>query len=290
MKHAFSTVACPEWTLQRVAEFASSAGFDGVELRSFGHDSGELACEPTQIAAAKARELLEDHGLDAATVATSVRYDKPVIFPPIVGRALVDSDIPVRATKAAVQTAASLECPFVRVFAFELMAGESRKGGLRRILPRLDLAVKTARHTGVRVLLENGGSFPTAADLAEIIDAVGSPLLAAAYSPAVAAAAGEDPGTGVALLGDRLCSVKLRDLAGGRPAALGEGDLPTETVATLLRDRGYDGWLVYELDRLWLREPADPTDLLRHAAQTMTRWTARPMTEIERRKFAGQPA
>jgi len=39
MRTAFSTVACPEWTLEDVASFAAEAGFGGVDLRSFGHRS-----------------------------------------------------------------------------------------------------------------------------------------------------------------------------------------------------------------------------------------------------------
>ncbi len=42
MKPAFSTVACPEWTLEDVAEFAGRSGYQGVELRTFGHSSTDL--------------------------------------------------------------------------------------------------------------------------------------------------------------------------------------------------------------------------------------------------------
>jgi len=293
MKPAFSTVALPDRTLDQIIPLASDLGYMGVEMRTFGHDSRgrarDLACEPCMTGSGKLRGLLHDHGVEAAGLATSIRYDQPV-FPPVIGRVFGDFERAVRDTKAAVMTAAAIGCPFVRVFAFEL-EHESRASGLRRIMQRLDLAARTARHTGVRLLLENGGSFPTAADIADILDRLGSPFACAAYSPAVAAMAGEDPAEGVRLLGSRLESVKLRDMAGGTPAPLGEGEADygaggAEGFVRRLAERGYDGWLVYEHDRLWWPGLGDPTELLRDAAEKIYHWMGGPKGEIERRKFA----
>jgi sugar phosphate isomerase/epimerase len=302
MKPAFSTVACPDWTLDRIVPFAREAGYAGVELRSFGQTGGgqsgsDLACEPCFTSAHKLREAFEHEGVEAACLATSIRYDQ-IVFPPVIGRVIGDFEAPVRETKRAVATAASIECPFVRVFGFEL-ENESRSSGLPRILQRLEVAATTARHTGVRLLLENGGSFPTAADLRELIERVGSPFLAAAYNPAVAAMAGEDPLAGVRTLGGLLSSVKLRDICvgdrdhekPGAPAPLGEGDLDLggvgfEGFVRGLAETGYDGWVTFEYDRMWWRETPDPSDVLRDAAAKITRWSGAPMSDLESRKFA----
>ncbi|HHN77487.1 MAG TPA: sugar phosphate isomerase/epimerase [Phycisphaerales bacterium] len=284
MKPAFSTVACPDWTLDRVIPFAAEAGYLGVELRTFGHNASDLACEPCLTSSEKIREMLIDEGVDAAALATSIRYDQPV-FPPVIGRLVGDFEKPVRETKMMVAEAASIECPFVRVFAFEV-EGESRKNAMRRIVQRLELAAATARNTGVRLLLENGGSFPTAADVLELIDRVGSPLIAAGYAPAVAAMAGEDPVEGLGLLEGVLESVRLYDLASGRPCPLGEGELGAEAFVRSLADTGFEGWVVYEHDRLWWKDLPDPAETLRDAAEKMFRWSGRPMGELEARKYA----
>jgi len=302
MKPAFSTIACPDWTLDRIVPFARDAGYAGVELRSFGQTGGgqsgsDLACEPCFTGAQKLRELFEHQGVEPACIATSIRYDQ-IVFPPIIGRVIGDFDRPVRETKLAVETAASIECPFVRVFAFEL-EHESRANGLRRIIQRLELAATTARNTGTRLLLENGGSFPTGADIREIIDRIASPFLAAAYNPAVAWAAGEDPTQGVRTLGAALENVKLRDMLigdpetgkPGQPAPLGEGDLDLggigiEGFVGKLASTGFDGWITYEHDRLWWPGLGDPEELLRDAASKIYRWSGAPMSDLERRKFA----
>ncbi len=293
MKPAFSTVACPDWTLDRIIPLAGELGYMGVEMRSFGPHAGnpasDLACEPFLTSAEKIRDLCDEHGVETACIATSIRYDAPV-FPPVIGRVIGDFERPVRETKRAVQLASSLSCPYVRVFAFEL-ENESRPNGMRRIMQRLDLAARTARHTGTRLLIENGGSFPTAADLIEIMNRLGSPNVAAAYSPAVAAMSGEDPAEGVRMLGSALGSVKLRDMAHGKPAPLGEGEADfgsggAEGFIRMLAQRGFDGWAVYEHDRLWWPGAGDPTETLRDAAEKIYRWMGGPRGEIESRKFA----
>ena len=105
MKPAFSTVACPDWTLDRIVPFAREAGFAGVELRSFGQTGGgqsgsDLACEPCFTSAAKLRGAFEQEGVEAACLATSIRYDQ-IVFPPIIGRVIGDFERPVRETKRA---------------------------------------------------------------------------------------------------------------------------------------------------------------------------------------------
>lgn len=280
MRPAMSTVACPDWTLRMVAEEAERGGWGGVELRTEGTGGVNFACDPALSDAAKVRDLFARSGLKVVTLSTGVAFDAPV-FPPVIGYAFTDAEGPIRETKRAVELAAQIDCPTVRVFAFQLHGNESRAAGLRRIVPRLRLAAATARNTGVRVLLENGGSFPTARDLNEIISAVDHPLLAAAYCPAVAAAAGEDPQRGLDLLGSRLLTVKLRDHRAGKACLLGEGELPTQTIVDALRRSGFAGWLVYEHDRAWLGTTPDAADVravLSHAARTLYSWAGSAVT------------
>ena len=220
MKPAFSTVACPEWTFAKLAEHAERWGFLGCELRTFGYGATQFACDPALTAPAKVRSLLGRAGVEIASLGTSIRYDEP-ISPPVIGHLTSDTERSVRETKGALDLAVQLECPLVRVFGFELHGSERRKSALDRIAGRLVKAADYARNSGVSLMIENGGSFPTATSLAEVLDAVNSPLLTAAYSVPVAALAGESAAAGINVLGERLACVKLRDFKSGRPCALG---------------------------------------------------------------------
>ncbi|MEM7755677.1 MAG: TIM barrel protein [Planctomycetota bacterium] len=275
MKIALSTLACSDWTLEHIVTFAESAGYEGLDHRTFGHGSTGLVYDPCLVGPGKLRGLLGAHGLESSSLATSIRYDAPV-FPPVLGRVISDYEASVKATKSMVRTAASIECPHVRVFAFELPKGESRSSGLRRIQQRLEMALTTARHTGVKLVLENGGSFPLASDLAEIITRINNPLLMACYNPVVGHAAGEDIVQAVRMLGRMLAIVKLKDLRGLEPVAIGDGDVPLEPMIGELVRRKFNGWGVVEWDRLWFKDSekavSDPTAVLEASAATAYKW------------------
>lgn len=251
MKPAFSTVACPDWTLDNVAETAENVGALGVELRTFGHGSTQSACDPALTATEKVRTILAAAGVRPCCLSTGIRFDEP-IFPPVMGRVFSDTERSVRECKGMIDLARDLACPYVRVFAFEFHGDENRKNATARILDRLTKSLDHCRNSGVQLVLENGGSFPTATLLAELIDEAASPLLMAAYSPAVALQAGESFVNGINVLRDRLVSIKLKDFKGGRPCALGQGEQPVAEVLDAAAGAGFDGWLVYEYDRAWL--------------------------------------
>lgn len=275
MKPTFSTVACLDWTLDRIIDLAAAAGYLGVELRTFGHGSTACACDPALTDAAKFRAMLDRSGAEPLCLATSIRLDHPHPTGPL-NKALGDLEQSVRQCKYAIDLAAELHCPFVRVFGFEIGAHENRAAALERIMERLAKGLDHARNTGVRLVLENGGSFNTSAQLAEILDMADSPLLGAAYNVAVAHAAGEDALQGLNVLGDRLLVAKLRDFSHGLPCPLGQGEMPTRTVVEALARTGFTGPLVFEYDRAWfphLAGPdADPTSILHDAARTMYQW------------------
>lgn len=274
MKFAFSTVACPEWTLERVAEVAERLGYLGVELRTFGSGSWASACDPFLTDGAKVMSLIRGAGAEPCCIATGISFEEPVT-PPVIGWVISDTERSVRAGKEAVDLAARLECPFVRVFAFDVPVGESRSSALARICARLAKVVDAGRARGVRVLIQNGGGFSTAAELAEIMDRLNHPMLFAAYDAATARLAGEDPAAGINVLGDKLGTVKLRDFSAGKPCPLGDGDQPCESVVRELSRRGYDGWVVYEYDRAWVAGGVDVEAALRTSVERLYSWAGR---------------
>ena len=285
MKFAFSTVACPDWTLDRVVAFARQAGYAGVELRSFGHADPRLTCDPCHTDGAKARRLFDEAGVDPIGIATSIRYDAPV-WPPFIGRVIGDFDLPVRQTKSAVEVARGMGADYARVFGFELRQGEERSRGSRRVLERARAAATTARHTGVRLALENAGSWSTGAQLAELIDACADPLVGGIYSVAAAGEADEAPEAGIAALGDRLLGVKLIDTRKGRPVPLGQGEQPIERTVRALARAGYEGWITVEWPRLWIKGLSEPEQTLTQAADRLYGWLA----DEQRRAGPARPA
>lgn len=255
MDIAFSTVACPEWPLDRVVALAEELGFDGLELRTFGEGSTRFACDPAMTDTAKLRALFADTAVDPSCMATGLVFDQQV-WPPILGR-LLDLEGPIRDARWAVRRAAEFGGQQVRVFGYQLGEGEKRINGVRRVQDRLKLVVATARNTTVRLVVENGGSFATADELLELLDGLDSRYVGASYNVAVAQRAGEDPIEGIAKLGGLLANVKLKDVdRDGKPCLIGEGEIPAEAVVRALESRGFDGWLTLEWDRAWFKGDA----------------------------------
>lgn len=273
-KPAFSTVACPEWSLAQVAHAADRFGYEAVELRTFGDDSRRFACDPALTDPQKTRRLFAQYGVEILSLATSIRFDAPIL-PPVIGVMLSDAERSVREAKHAIDLALALECPFVRVFAFEPPPGERPASALARIVHRLQLVADNARNTGVKVVLENGGAFPRASDVLNILDRVASPLLGVSYSLAPGFAADDLPERAVAALADRLWIARIKDTRGGTPCPLGQGELPCETFVHVLADSGFSGPVVYEWDRAWLPDLAPADAILPAVPRLMADWAAR---------------
>ena len=74
MRLAFSTVACPDWTLPRAIALAEELGYDGLEMRTFGEASNRFACDPALTGSAKVGAMLRASAVSPACVATGIRF------------------------------------------------------------------------------------------------------------------------------------------------------------------------------------------------------------------------
>lgn len=277
IRTAFSSLACPDWTLDRVAHAAATWGFQGVELRSLGSGAGAaaVASDPALTDPSKVRRTIDEAGIELVSIASGCRFDAP-IFPPVLGHVLPSRHAPVREARRAVELARDCGAPFVRVFGFEIPPRERRASAINRIVLRLREVCDHARNRNVIVLLENDGSFSAASDLLEVIAQVDHPLLGACYDLSAAARVGEDPIAGAAALGPLLKAARVRDVRAGRPCPPGEGDLPcaafVRAVSAGATELGTQPWVIMTWDRAWLRDLAPAEDVLPRAAERLAEW------------------
>lgn len=268
---AMSTLACPTRTLAEAVAIAEGAGCDAVELRTGGVRARELACDPFLSDETKTRGLFDVAGVKPACLATGVKFDTPV-WPPVVGF-LFDNEPEVRAAKRAIDLAAQLECPLVRVFGFERQGRESYKAALKRITGRLQLACDHARNTGTMVVVENGGDFAGAEQIAELIGAVDSTLIGAAYDVAIGHLAGDTPERMTGALRGSLRLVRVKDRgADGRPVQLGEGTQPVQAFVRHLAANRWSGTVVFEWEAAWFEGLAPIEEVLPGAVRRLCEW------------------
>lgn len=265
---AFSTVACADRTLGGVAALAAQQRWPGVELRTFGDDSRTSACDPALSGHQKVRALLRRAGVEPVSLATGIGFGEAV-SPPVIGHVFSDTERAVRAAQRAVDLAALLECPLVRVFGFELPAYERRVSGVRRIVDRLRKVVDHADRSGVALALENGGALDTPERLMEVVGAVASPLLGVSYNLAASWSAGQDPARALGTIGPALRILRVKDLRSGVPVRLGAGDVPWAGAIERALLAGFAGPVVFEYDRAWLPGLEEPEGVLADAIERL---------------------
>lgn len=270
---AFSTVACPEWTLRAVAERARRWDFDGVELRTFGPGSTIGASDPCLSDPSKVRAILDEQGVALTGYGSGARFDEPLWPPAPVGYVLGDFERPVREFKPITEHASRTGAGYVRVYGFERIEGEPRPRAVKRISDRLRLVCDDARHQNVRVAIENAGSFARAEELMEIVERVNKPELGVCYSMLAAHNAGEDPAEGVRTLAERLVCTRISDERDGTPCVIGEGHAPCESFVRAL---GATTPLVIDWPAMWRDDLAPADEALPASFAAVTSWTHEP--------------
>src|SRR4051812_26226068 len=112
MKLAFSTLGCPEWTLDRVAEAARNLGYQGFELRALGGQINLLERPELQPRTIKqTRAFLQEQNLAVCCVDTSCSFDA------------IDESVRGQNVEVALrhcELAAALGAPLIRVFPNEI--------------------------------------------------------------------------------------------------------------------------------------------------------------------------
>ncbi|HEY4025347.1 MAG TPA: sugar phosphate isomerase/epimerase [Candidatus Dormibacteraeota bacterium] len=257
---AFSTLACPAWSLERAVEAAVEHGYQGLELRLI---DGETI--PPDLGAGqrrRVRDLLAGAGLAIVTVDTSIR---------LAGAHPASAAADLR---GYLELAAEWESPFIRVFGGERPAGAGAAevtSGMARLLTTV---APDAERLGVGIALETHDSLSRAADVAALLALVESRAVGALWDVLHTYRMGEEPELATSLVGDRLLHVHVKD-GRRRPGEaawdlvpLSQGEVPVGRSLRALREVGYRGWLSVEWEKKWHPEIAEPEVALpQHAAE-----------------------
>lgn len=265
MKLSFSTLACPDWSMPQIIAIASSAGYDGIELRFVENEDSFWklpAFRGTQLASTA--HALSDHGLTISCVDTSCRFHSP--------------DAQERARwldegERMADLAASLNAPGIRVFGEKIQAGADRASTGAWIADSIHTLGEHVSASGIEVWLETHGDFASAAATAEILTESGSLKIGAVWDPANCfLESGERPQEGASLLGPRIRLVHIKDLRQSsehwKPVLTGDGDFPLLEIRSALYQLDYHRFVSFEWEKKWHPEIADASIALPH----FTRW------------------
>jgi sugar phosphate isomerase/epimerase len=217
---------------------AAAVGFDGVELGVKG-DYAE-----TELWSGEGREALARRAREASAEIASLCLHSFWQF------SFANPDETVRATAQTITTSAIRFAAELGVSAIlvpvtpgpDVEAAE----GTRRWIEEMKKCAPMAEEHQVRLGLENVGRGygKSAAELCHLADSVGSRGVGVYYDVGNATAFGNDPVEEIHQLGERIVQVHVKDWGGG--PLLGEGRVQLAESIAVLRDIGYDGYLVLE--------------------------------------------
>lgn len=255
MKLAFSTLGCPHWELERIAQAARTFGYEGIELRAIGGDLDLLKRPEFQTGkVAATRRWLADQTLSICCLDTSCTLDS---------RNADERRLQVEVALRHAELANALGAPLIRIFPDKIQNGATRSETRDNIAESLHEVARRGP-PGVRVALETHGDFARGQAAAEIIRLADHPNVALIWDIANSLAAGESIEEAAHSVGPYLAHVHLRDAraVNGQehwlPVLAGCGSVAfADAVRALLR-LAYDGYISFEWEKYWHPEIEEP--------------------------------
>jgi len=259
MKISFTTLGCPNWDLETICQKGRAYGYDGVDFRGYQDeiDITKLALFTTQ--GAETKQRLSDAGLAISGVSSSITVCEPERNPENIEEA-----------KRTIELANKLGFENVRVFGGGDLDKSSHQDlaeiGLDNVQALLNLDGASELHW----LFETHDNWITSANCTLLLNRIDNPAFGALWDIGhTARVGGESPEQTWAAIGSRVGYTHVKDAIydtshpqtmsdGWRYVLPGTGQLPLVEGIRVLQDHGYDGWMMYELEKRWhpnLEEP-----------------------------------
>ena len=253
MKFAYSSLACPQWTIEEAIEAAVRYGYDAIEWRMA--DGEIITSETPEQVRRRLREVPAAHNIAIACLDTSCR----MVQPSAQERAEV-----IEEAKRMIDLAAEIGASCVRVFGGALPEGTTRSAILEPSAEVLRTIGTYGTEQNVTVTLETHDAWSSSTDVLALLQAAASPAVKVLWDIHHTYRMGEAPTQSVATLGSSIAYVHVKD---GRPARtaerwelclLNEGVVPLREACSALKQNGYDGYLSLEWEKKWHPEIAEP--------------------------------
>ena len=256
---SFSTLACPDWSIDTVLARAVEFGYEGIEWRGGPDGHVKPGMPASQIA------VLQKESADAGVLAVAV-----TTYTSFVSQRAEERQANTDELCRYADLAAELDAPYVRAFLGELPKGVTLDSSIyNNICDCLQTASEYAESVGVKIAIEPHDDFVRSSTIVPILHQIPHSALRVIWDIGNTFAAGEDPVLGFELIKDHLAYVQVKDgkrlASGWQLCAVGQGDVPLARAFELLLAHGYEGALSVEWEYAWHPE-LDPPEIALPAA------------------------
>jgi sugar phosphate isomerase/epimerase len=268
---AFSTLGCPAWSWKTILETADGLGYAGLELRGIAGEM-DLTKVPELTGSALAGTMKDLAALGIAVTdlgASSRMHEKEEAAR---GKQLDEG-------RRYIDLAHAMSVPYVRMFGDKVPPGEAKEDVLKRVIDGFREMAAHAKPAGVTVLIESHGDFTGSADLAAILDGVGSEAFQLLWDAHHTFVLGKEPPAETwKNLGRRVRHTHLKDSvpAGNerRYVLTGTGEVPVREQVRVLAKGGYRGYYSFEWEKKWHPAIEEPEVAFPHYAKVMREYLA----------------
>ena len=250
MKLCFSTLGCPDWSLEQIVARAQEHGFEGLEIRGIRREfdfAKVPAFEREALPATKA--LFERAGLKVVVLGLSCKFSSADEE---------ERQENLRAAYGGVKLAQKLGVPYVRVFGGSASAETEKGEVIARVGDCLRALAEYADDRGVTPLLETHDSWVVGRDVEALMDRAEHRRLGVIWDVRHTFHAGEPLAKTFDRLRPWIRHVHIKDEGNDGYCLLGQGRVPIQEAMRLLLSDGYRGYFSLEWEKAWQPELAEP--------------------------------
>lgn len=263
MKLSFTTLACPTWDLATICRRASEYGYDAIDFRGLQETLDVTTLPAFTTGVGQTLRAITDAGLFVSGISSSLTVcdDKK-------------HAANIEEAKRTIPVALGLNCRNIRLFGGGDIKRLGKEGAARVGRDCIEEILSLDGATKLNWLFETHDNWVSSADCKLFLDAIPNPAFGAlwdiGHTPRFV---GESPEQTYAAIGSRIGYTHIKDAIrdpahpqamgdGWRYVAPGEGSLPLAEAVRLLRDKGYQGYLVLEHEKRWHKELPEPEEIL----------------------------
>lgn len=253
---SFSTLGCPDWSLQQITDFARQHGYTGIEMRGLQRQM-DLTQSPEFSTAENRRKtmaMMKAKGLSFVNLGSSANLHLPEG---------PEREKSLAGARQFIDLAQQINCPYVRVFPNNFPKDQDKSATMSLIAKGLLDLGDYARGKGVMVLMETHGDVVWIDDLDTIMQAAAHPSVGLVWDIAnMWTVTKEPPVEAYRQLKKYIKHIHIKDakLADGKLSytLLGGGEIPIAEAIKALMKGGYKGFYSFEWEKLWHPELAEP--------------------------------
>ena len=252
---AFSTLGCPDWSFQKITDFAVQHDYTGIELRGIQRELDLTKCSefssqniPGTLA------IMKDKNLRFVDLGTSANLH---IADNAARRKNLDE------ARRFIDLAQKIDCPYIRVFPDKFPKEQDRNETMDLIIKGLLELGEYAKETNVSVLMETHGDLVQCKDLAKVMQSAEHEHTGLVWDIANMWMVTKEPPVHVyEKLKKYIRHVHIKDarVIDGKVQyrLLGQGETPVFAAIDALSKGGYKGYYSLEWEKLWHPEIEEP--------------------------------